>query len=446
MQDQNAKLLAIYNKLFDIHDLESFADFVVNDSHKVLPYQLAVLYEYNAERAKDLNILSISGALKDTVHRDFNYWLKNLLITLIQEKKTGDEKKSITVIHEAELASHEWADNLGKELLLARLYHKKDYHLNLILINPIPYTDDQIISFNILHKAYQQSLKTIFRDKSTIKKNKLNLGQVLKISIAIFILAMFIPVTPSVMAPAEIISERTWAINAPVAGRINKIAVEPNAHVEQNQILFEFDQLDLLNNFKVKQQELNILTTEYNQSRALGFDDKEQRAKIFRINQDITAKQQEVQYAQEQLNLSIVTSPAAGTVLFKSRDDLLGKPTDIGETIMRLANVKSKETEIWLDINDSINLTNATELYYYSNKDPFYAVPLTLTYFSYEAYITPNKKIAYRLLAKINQKNENLIIGDHGQAKIYGTHRVLMAQFLFQKPLATLRKWFYRTI
>lgn len=446
-QELYQKLLAIHDKLFDLTEYQTISDFIVNDSFKVVPYQLAVLYEAVPGNSNSYQVSDISGTLDQEIKQEFKYWLDSVIGVLDLEYNKKENK--IDVIHPEQLTNklrQTWPENLGQDLVILNLYKDQGQIINLVLFNNRKYDNNELISLNFLVKCYNQAITINIKSKQKKKKSILKSKPAFFVLLMIFIGSMFVPVTPSVMAPAEIISEKTWAINAPITGVIKDVAVEPNTTVKKNTVLFSFDHIDLSNNLKLKEQELEILKTDQNQARALGFDDKEQRAKIFRIKQDIMAKEQEVFYAKQQLDLSQVKAPASGTVLFKSKNDFLGKPAKIGETIMRLADVTTKEIEVWLDINDSLALKSGMNIFYYSNQAPFTAVDAELSYYSYEAYITPQNKIAYRLIAKLKNNNNQLIIGDHGQVKIYGLEKVSLGRFLFQRPLAKLRQWLYKAV
>lgn len=450
------KLLALQNSLFDLDEYNKITDFIVNDSYKIIPYQLAVVFEYHAQDPNKLDIVDVSGIINSEVNADFHSWLKHTINHIaINSKVLNDSSKnsgkdlSFQVIHPEDLEQDlklNWAENLGEEIFLVNLYSNNNKKICIILFSEEKYDDNQVVSFLLLVKSYQQALKLNIKEKSIFRKKIIRPSTLVKVLLIIAIVAMFVPVVPSVMAPAEIISKKSWSINAPINGIIKKVLIEPNSIVKKDQILFTFDQLDLKNNVKIKEQELNLLETDQKQARALGFNDREERAKIYRLKQDIAAKKQEVIYAKEQLNLSIVKAPSTGVVLFKSEDDLLGKPIKVGQTVMQLADVKSKKIEIWLDVNDSIDLKRNMKILYYSNKDPFVAMPAKLEYFSYEAYITPQNKISYRLVGVFDDVQNKLIIGDHGQIKVYGESKVMLGEFLFRKPLAKLRQWFYKVI
>ena len=50
------------------------------------------------------------------------------------------------------------------------------------------------------------------------------------------VVALFYPTNPSVMAPAVIVSEKNWLINASINGIISKVNVEPNSNVKKDEV------------------------------------------------------------------------------------------------------------------------------------------------------------------------------------------------------------------
>lgn len=456
MQHENyAKLLSLNYNLFDITEFDELVDFVVNDSYKLVPYQLAVVYRIN-NNDSDPVIIAVSGTISQETDANFNHWLIKNITYFHSRKKIIDftddyttDKKIVHIFHADKLTDdvkNAWAENLGQEVQIAKLYSNNDQQINLILYNKVRLDETGVINLNFVVKSYRQAFLINLKGKSSHKSISQRPWQIFKLALIIFVLSMFIPVTPSVMAPAEIISEHIWAVNAPINGIIKYINIEPNSNVNNDTVLFKFDTIDLKNNLRVKEQELKKLETEQQQARALGFQDLEERAKIFRLNQDIAAKKQEISYANEQFDLSVVKSPSPGIVLYKDKSDLLGKPVKIGETVMRIADSDSQLIEIWLNIDDSLKLEKNMRLYYYSNQAPFSAMPATLTYYSHDAYITPTNEVAFRLLARFEKEDNDFVIGDHGQVKLYGEKKTLLGLFIFQKPISKLRKWLYRSI
>ncbi len=457
--EQISKLFALQSSILESHDYASLADLIVNDSYKVIKYQLAVLFTIENNNAE---LISISGTLdtKDQkASKSFHQWLQHIITELfysqiIKTSEFKDTKKVLSIRNIPDNLKQDWAQELGQELLVAKLRNElNNDNTYLILFNNQLYSDAELINFNLIIKSYSQALQFFAKTKkrSNIGRSfytnyiRKNILWIILIAIALLFL---VKLTPTVMAPAQIISEKSWLINAPVSGAIKKVHVEPNSAVVKNQLLLEYDQIDLDNTLQLKKKELKTLEAEHDQAQALGFQDKEQRGKIFKLQQDMSVKQQEISYAEQQIGMSKITAPEAGIVLFKSKDDLLGKPVKVGQTLMRLADKNEQEIEIWLNINDNINLEKDSELYYYSNKNPFKAVTAKLKYYSFEAYVTPQKKIAYRLLAKITpefaMEDSDLIIGDQGQVKIYGPKKISLIRYIFQKPYLKIRQWYYK--
>lgn len=474
VQTENiSKLLDLQYKLFDLDNFSDIVDFIVNDTYKIIDYQLAVFIKipctYNNKLSKlhlnHVDIINISGNLSNhnNIDNTFNKWLKSTIYNILLDCKNIDiNNNKLIIIHPEDLSlatRNNWQDSLGQELLIANLCSGDKKSCKLVIINNKKYLDDKLLFFNLLVKSYQQILKLNICNDNKNKvfnfinnKKFFNFKKIVQISIFVLILLLFIPIKPSVMAPAEIISTQSFFVNSPINGIIDKIYINPNSVIQKEDLLLEFDQLDIINNYKIKEQELKSLDVELKQVKGFGFQDLGKRSEIFRLQQDIKVKQQELLYIKEQLEQSKIKSPANGVVLYKSKNELIGKPVKVGETIMRIADQSNKLIEAWLDINDSIEVEQNSEIYYYSNKTPFTAIKAKLKYSSYEAYVTPSNTIAYRITAEfilnnnnIN-KNSDLLIGDHGQIKIYSNKKISLFKFLFQRPISSLRQWFYKII
>lgn len=457
------KLIILQNNLFDLSSSHEILDFIVNDTYKLIKYQLAVVvkYDYSNRKKSNTHILSVSGSLDNSDHdinKHFEQWLHQVSNQLVEKNYIKKNDKQVSIIT-PDVLPHDikvdWAENLGMYVLSVELHNWNEHEYKLILFSDQPYDDKDMGLFKLLVRSYQQIFKLIFLNskKSLIinktLKQRIRVKTVMKFAAVLLILLAFIPITPSVMAPAVIISENNWLINAPINGIVNKITVEPNSHVKKGQTLFEYDSLDTDNNLKIKEQELSKLEATHNQAKVVGFDDREARGKVVRLEAEIAEKKQEIHYAKQQVGLGTVKAPADGIILFKNKNDLLGRPVKIGDTVMNLANPKTIQVEGWLDVTDNINLEKNISAYYYSNKSPFDSVDVKIKYHSYEAYITPQRNIAYRVLASFASNDDNdgdLTIGDHGQIKIYSSEKMFAGLYVIQKPLAKFRHWFYRAL
>jgi hypothetical protein len=68
------------------------------------------------------------------------------------------------------------------------------------------------------------------------------------------------------------------------------------------------------------------------------------------------------------------------------------------------------------------------------------SIPAVLTQASYEAELTPENILAYRILADFTDTDDMPRIGLQGTAKIYG-ERITLFFYLFRRPIATLRQY-----
>lgn len=111
---------------------------------------------------------------------------------------------------------------------------------------------------------------------------------------------------------------------------------------------------------------------------------------------------------------------------------------------MRIALPGDEILEIWLDVRDGLYFPVGSKILFFPNKSPLSSIKAILDSYSYETYVTPSKKVAYKLKAKFNSKkeliNSKIKIGDKGTAKIYG-EKVTLAFYLFRRPISSFRQW-----
>jgi len=135
-----------------------------------------------------------------------------------------------------------------------------------------------------------------------------------------------------------------------------------------------------------------------------------------------------------------VRAETDGLAVFGDVNDWLGKPVVVGEKIMSIANPKSIEAEIRLPVGDAINLEEGAEVLVFLNVEPDRPLTAKLRRAAYEAQLTPEGALAFRLKASLISKDRLSRIGLRGTAKIYGK-QVLMFYYLLRRPLATFRQY-----
>ena len=141
------------------------------------------------------------------------------------------------------------------------------------------------------------------------------------------------------------------------------------------------------------------------------------------------------------LDKTLVTSPANGIAILKDKSLIIGKPFQIGETIMTIADPNKILVEIMVPVKDSITIKRDARVNIYLDSDPLNVLQAKVMKFSYEPEMTSQNILAYRVTAKLIADNIYPRIGLRGSAKIYGD-QVRLYFYLFRKPIIFLRQTF----
>ncbi|MBU2713870.1 efflux RND transporter periplasmic adaptor subunit [Zooshikella harenae] len=258
------------------------------------------------------------------------------------------------------------------------------------------------------------------------------------------ILLMILPIRLSVLAPAEIVPQTPIPITSPLTGIISKVLVKPNQLVTQGDILYQYEPVELKNNYQIKLEQLQVAESRY--KTAL------QNTLVQYNNQAFAQQQAEYELAKAQLNLAKeqlafthVTAPKDGVILFGDTQALIGKPVTMGERIMYLSDPNDTELSISLGVQNFTPLKKGNEVLFFRNAEATTPISAKLTSISYFPDVKPGVGLNYPLRAQLtinnNEfKNEQVRIGLQGTAKVYG-EQVTLFYYLFRRPLTAARQW-----
>jgi len=110
-----------------------------------------------------------------------------------------------------------------------------------------------------------------------------------------------------------------------------------------------------------------------------------------------------------------------------------------GEKVLTLANPDDAEVQIQLPVDDAINLEPGARVRMFLNIDPTRPLDAQLRQTSYEAEVTPEDILAFRLKASFDEGTPLPRIGLKGTAKIYGD-KVPLFYYLMRRPISALRQ------
>ena len=256
---------------------------------------------------------------------------------------------------------------------------------------------------------------------------------------ALIVLAMFLPVTLSTIGQVEVIPKDPDYINSPLDGVIEEILIENNDDISKQQPLLVFDPTQFQNSYDVALQELRVVETEILQARQSSFQSKNDKALVAQLQSKIALAQEKLSYQKLLLDKTKLSSPSAGVAVVQDKSLIIGKPFQIGETIMVIADPNKILVEIMVPVKDSITIKKDAPVNIFLDSDPLNSLDAKVIKFSYHPELTPEGILAYRVTAELIDYDNLPRIGLRGSAKIYGD-KVSLFFYLFRKPILFVRQ------
>ena len=405
---------------------------IVNETYKIVQYRQAILFDNTGK------IKSISGTSNFEENSPFIYWVKQNLSPIAKNIVKPKELRSQDLGNIPDLNWEEWLPQFGFFLPLFSPIHGKVGSLFLSWEKNWNSSEREILG--VVANIYGFSIGTFKKNRRLPSIN--NVGPLVKISILItLVMIFFIPVPLTVLAPSEIVAVNPSIVRAPITGVVEKVVVEPNQVVSKGDLLFIMESLSQKNDLIIAQKVFASLKVQYAQLTRQALSDL--TSKRFLVETLGRLKEQEIRI--DNLNKSIertrILAPRNGTVIIDSPRSWEGRPVNLGERIVSLADQNLVEIESWLSVADVIDLKKGASLRVYLNSDPLSPISASLRTFSYEAQERPSGTLAYRIRAKILNTTFTPRLGLRGTARISGAE-VPIIYWILRRPISTLRQFF----
>jgi hypothetical protein len=127
-----------------------------------------------------------------------------------------------------------------------------------------------------------------------------------------------------------------------------------------------------------------------------------------------------------------------GIALFADAEEWRGKPVQVGERIMTVADPAQVSLTLYVSPDDAVALDPGADVKIYLNISPLASFDANVTQASYETGMSPEGHPAYIVKAAFAAGESPPRLGLKGTAKIYA-ESVPLAYYLLRKPLRTLR-------
>lgn len=302
------------------------------------------------------------------------------------------------------------------------------------------WTEQEIVIATRLAETYAYSILALQGRMGRGRATLFPKGKIYKVLLVALLLIMLLPVRLSTLSPAEVVASNPFIVSAPIDGVIQELPIAPNTRVNKGQVILIYDDTHIRSRYDIAEKSVAVARAAYEQARQAAFMNAESKARLPLLEQQLKLKMAEKDYAEQLLSQVSVKAPKDGLLIYRDKNDWIGQPVQVGQRIMEIADPTETELRIEMAVEDSITLSNSAEVRLFLDMDPLNSWPATVTHASYQAELTANDILAYRVKASFTDTDEPLRIGLKGTAKIFGDN-VPLFYYLFRRPISFLRQF-----
>ncbi|MBT8421004.1 MAG: HlyD family efflux transporter periplasmic adaptor subunit [Gammaproteobacteria bacterium] len=412
---------------------EELAFISVNETHMLAPYRQAILW------IRGRGVVAASGVAILEKDAPFIQWVRRLSNRLATE-----EKAQARPIHPRDLPPEDadewrnWLPENGLVLPLAKAGDRKPFGL-LLLVRDEAWSAATVWPLEHLAATYGHAWGALIGSGRPVLAGFLSKKWLLGLLGFALIALAFLPVSLTVLAPAEIVPVVPIVVRSPLEGVVDHIRVRPNQKVVKGSPLFDLDKTTLNSRLEVAQKTLQTVEAEYRQTAQQAMVEQRSKARLAILEGKANEHRAEISHLMALIARSHVTAPRNGIVILDDPTEWIGRPVVVGERVMMVADEFDAEVEAWVSIGDAIALAPGASVTVFLNADPLHAVEAKLRTFSYEAVPRPDGNLSHRVRATLEDTEHRQRIGLRGTARLTG-RRVALAYWLFRRPWAAMRR------
>jgi hypothetical protein len=413
---------------------------LANETLQLVPFRQAAVFRCDLFGKPRLRVVSGLAAVEEDA--PYAQWLASVAANLWPRAK--GVPRSFGVRDLPPDLAESWQEWWPPHALAAPLQAPDGEPLGLVLyVREQPWTEQHTVLITRLHAAFGYSLWAISNQAGRLSRWWRRSGTRRKwwrwLALAA-VLALFIPVRQSVLAPAEVIALEAQAIAAPMDGVVKSFSVQPNHPVRHGEVIFTLDDTTLRNRREVAVKALEVARADALLAAQKAFESLQAKGELGTLQGRVREREAEVAYLNELLSRVEVRAPANGVAIYGDPNDWIGRPVVTGERIVLLADPKDAGVLAWLPVADAINLEPGAEMRVFLHVAPLSPYTAKLTQTSYQAALSPEGIASYRIRGSFEGPAAEARVGLKGTAKLYG-ERVLLAYVFFRRPLAAVREW-----
>ena len=414
---------------------------MVNETLSLVPFRQAAFFTLSPSGKPILT--TASGLASVAEDSPFAVWLGRFASSLSDWPSPANTCRSLDISQAKPDFAEGWREWLPEHLFTAQLKGSVGNEIGLLIYaRETTWADEELALLDRIHQTYGYCLDALGKSGSSLVSTVRRFsrrGMVKWFALA-GVLALFIPVRLSALAPAEVIALTSMAVAAPQDGVISVFHAPPNASVRAGDKLFSLDDSALTSRREVARRGVAIAKADLLVSQQRAFDDVKSKGELAAAAGRVREKESELALAEGTLDRVVVKAERDGLAIYGDPNDWLGRPVQTGERVMQLADPKDAGVLIWLPVADALNLEPGAPIRLFLSTAPLDPLAAKLVQTSYQAVMSPDGVSAYRLRGVFDEDSGKARIGLRGTARVSGEWATL-GYYLFRRPLSALREW-----
>jgi multidrug resistance efflux pump len=434
-----SKLLQLESMARAASSAEALQFMIVNETRRLIPYRQAYLFISAHPIKRDCKLVAASSIAIIEKNAPFASWLEKTLDKVFTSE-TISSQRLLDVASCPEELKEGWNEFSLPFVLWTPLKLPDGTFIGgLWMTRETPWQEKELPLLKRLGETYGHALVAV-----NSRRNLYHRPRAVTIAvwvIIIFLLLVFVkPIKLSALAPAEIIAKDPVVVSSPMDGVISEIEFSPNTRVSEGETLFVFEDTNLRNEYNVAEKTLAVAEAEYRKAAQGSFGDAKSKAQVAFLLAQTELHRSKLAFARELLDKINVKAEKSGLLIYTDKSDWIGRPIQVGEHVMEIADTKKIQLKINLSIDDAIVLNEGAKVDVFLDADPLHSIEATVSSTSYMAEKYNQDTLSYRVYAEFdNIDQERLRIGLQGTAKMYG-ERVSVFFYLFRRPISYVRQ------
>lgn len=420
--------------------IETIAGALVNDLPLVMRCDMAVAWRAGPRSGK---LLAVHGLPEPARDAPFTLWSTRVCAHL-----AAGASEAARTVSPADLPAslrRDWGDFMPSDVVWVPLTVPGENAAGgnglggMLAARSTPWREEDLRLLTRLGQAAAHAMDRLIRRRPALRRRG-RAKPLALLALAAAIAALFLPVPLSVLAPGEIRPAKEHVVRAALQGVVGEVLVEPNQTVAAGDLLLRFDDVAIRTRLAKAEQDLAVAEAEYRQAQQTAMRDAEASSRRAGLAARVGQAQAEVRYVRDLLDRVEVRAEYGGVAIVPDPKALPGRPVQLGERLMSVADPSALEVEAWMPVDDAVPLPDNAPVRLYLNVAPDRSLRGTVRQIDYRAREGPNGAFGFRVVADLQTRGTAPRIGLRGTARLEAGE-VPLAVFLFRRPWAALRPW-----